>query len=515
MKNKFLKISLVIIFISFFILFNWNSFSAPFERDEGEYAYSAWLMRTDRIPYQDSFLQKPPLIIYTYLMGQYINPISVWPPRFLASIFTLFTAFLIYLIAKKEWGVHAGIFAVFLFISLVHFPPLTPFAANTEKFMLLPLVSLLALFVYYKDSNKNWPYVLAGISATLAIFYKPISLPVVLFIILFWLFKIYRLDISKKISNLLRPFFLILSSSIILSFILLIPFLKVLPNLFQESIIFNLSYASVFDNPFSNLLKYLGKFLHYWWILLFLLLGFVFEKPKNIFYYFLLLIISILTIFSTPIGHYYLIIMPFLALCCASLFDSLLNSLAKNEKQKTISTIIFLPIILFIMIIPFKEQFSFNPQQLSIWMYGTVNPFSESQEVAKHLKEITKDDDLVFVAGSEPQIYYYAQRKSISRFIITYPLNMPTPYREEYQKELMSEFEKNPPKAIILSTREISNLWDEKSPKIFINYFNDLISKNYNIIGGYVWETNEKGHWQEPLDPKLLQNASLILLSKK
>ena len=66
MKNKILSISIVILFISFFVLLNWNSFSAPFERDEGEYAYSAWLLRTGDTPYQDSFLQKPPLIIYTY-----------------------------------------------------------------------------------------------------------------------------------------------------------------------------------------------------------------------------------------------------------------------------------------------------------------------------------------------------------------------------------------------------------------------------------------------------------------
>jgi len=49
-----------------FVALRFNSFSAPFERDEGEYAYSAWIMRNGSMPYKNAFLQKPPLIIYTY-----------------------------------------------------------------------------------------------------------------------------------------------------------------------------------------------------------------------------------------------------------------------------------------------------------------------------------------------------------------------------------------------------------------------------------------------------------------
>ena len=151
---------------------------------------------------------------------------------------------------------------------------------------------------------------------------------------------------------------------------------------------------------------------------------------------------------------------------------------------------------------------------MSEWVYGTVNPFCESREVADHLVEVTNPDDLVFVAGSEPQIYYYAQRKSSTRFIITYPLNSPTPYREQYQRELISDLEKNPPQAIVLSQRSHSGLWYEGSPQIFMDYFMELISKNYGVRGGYVWES-DRGYWQEPIDDNLIQTASLLLLTRK
>ena len=47
------------------LLTQWNWFSMPFERDEGEYAYSAWLMKDGGVPYRDAFLQKPPMVVYT------------------------------------------------------------------------------------------------------------------------------------------------------------------------------------------------------------------------------------------------------------------------------------------------------------------------------------------------------------------------------------------------------------------------------------------------------------------
>ena len=58
-----------------------NSLNSPFERDEGEYAYSANLLLTGSLPYRDSFLQKPPLIIYTYAVAKIIFGNNLWGDR--------------------------------------------------------------------------------------------------------------------------------------------------------------------------------------------------------------------------------------------------------------------------------------------------------------------------------------------------------------------------------------------------------------------------------------------------
>lgn len=47
-------IFLTVLFL-FLLLLRWNSFEMPFERDEGEYAYSAWILRRGIMPYENSF----------------------------------------------------------------------------------------------------------------------------------------------------------------------------------------------------------------------------------------------------------------------------------------------------------------------------------------------------------------------------------------------------------------------------------------------------------------------------
>ncbi|MDD4005525.1 MAG: hypothetical protein PHW69_10050, partial [Elusimicrobiaceae bacterium] len=63
----------------FYLLLNWNTFTAPFERDEGEYAYAAWITLQGQVPYISSFLHKPPLTIFMYMLGYFIDPAAVWP----------------------------------------------------------------------------------------------------------------------------------------------------------------------------------------------------------------------------------------------------------------------------------------------------------------------------------------------------------------------------------------------------------------------------------------------------
>ncbi len=490
---------LVLIGLIFFsLLFYWNSFNTPFERDEGEYAYSAWILSQGKVPYLDSFLQKPPLIIYTYLLGYLINPSGVWPARLLAFLFTLATALLIYLITQKEFGQRAGWLAAFLYIPMINFPYLSALAANTEKFMLLPLVGLLSLFVFYRKSPGFWPWLLAGVLAILAIFYKQIALLPVLFILFIWLK-------SQPHSWLRRLLYIVLgillTSSLVLGYFLV---RGAGGALLEDTVFFNGSLAiNEYGLGLNNFLNHLTIFLTNWWVLFILLGYFVFQRPNRWWFYISLVTISLLTVFLSPIGHYYLLLMPFWAIISGVSLDLL---------SKRFSFLVIFP-VLFLMLWPIKQQFTMTPEQINLWIYGTANPFIEAPLVAEKLANLTSPEDFVFVAGTEPEILYLAKRQSSTLFVNTYALNIDTPRRLDYQKIVISDLKSRPPQAIVFSRRAFSGIWNEGSPTLFIDYLLNLINKDYHLIGGYVWE-NGFGHWQQPLAEKDINNASLIIYER-
>ena len=186
-RKKFWAGLAILLFLLFFYLLYFNSFTAPWEGDEGEYAYSALLLRQGQAPYLHSFLQKPPLIIYTYYLAHQIAPFALWPPRLLAFLFTLAGCFLLAWTAKKAYGPYAAWAALWLAAPLLSLSTIDALPANTEKFMLLPLIGLLALYIFKRGRETRWTYFWAGVLATLAIFYKPIALPPIVFLFIYWL----------------------------------------------------------------------------------------------------------------------------------------------------------------------------------------------------------------------------------------------------------------------------------------------------------------------------------------
>lgn len=70
-----------------FLALRWNNYDAPLGRDEGEYAYSAHLLIQGVAPYQHAFIQKPPMVVYSYAFSELLLPHFFWSPRLLSALF--------------------------------------------------------------------------------------------------------------------------------------------------------------------------------------------------------------------------------------------------------------------------------------------------------------------------------------------------------------------------------------------------------------------------------------------
>ena len=81
-------------------------------------------------------------------------------------------------------------------------------------------------------------------------------------------------------------------------------------------------------------------------------------------------------------------------------------------------------------------------------MYG-FNPFPESVTLARLLRDHSTPDDRIFIFGSEPQILFYAGRRSASRYVFLYPLFTGGSDAPARQREVTEEL-RRPPRFVVI-----------------------------------------------------------------
>jgi|GEM_PF-948115 len=519
LKNNYWSLIIVILFLLFLYLLHWNSFTAPWERDEGEYGYSAWLMQQNITPYENSFIQKPPLIIYTYYLSHLISPFSIWLPRLIGFLFTLATCVLLALSARKLYGPHAGWLALWLSSLLLTASRFGALAANTEKFMLLPLAGLIALYVYKKESKNIWVYFAAGILGALAILYKPIALLPVIFLLAYWLITEWLVD--KKNNKFFKALLFIFLGAGLTTFLSFAYFIwhGAWREVWQQIFIFNLSYAKYMESFFPEYFyRYGAEYFNLFWPILIISLASFIRKDKPTLWW-VLLFISLGTIITTRIVHYYLLLAPFFILIAASGFAILIKKIKIKEDEDTWRNFVSAGVIAAIIMIyaaTIGEQFFLKPVELTNSLYGPDNALGEQMLMADKVREYTKLNDKIFIGGSEPQIYYFSKRQSASKFNISFPISINTPWRDSYQNQAINELKNNPPAAIVLPFGT-SGLMAPDTPPKFIEYLFADLKNNYRLIGG-VKVAYEAGLYAGPEwfeAEQLVPSSDMILLYLK
>lgn len=475
-KKEYLLLFLLLVV---FFLYRWNSFLMPFERDEGEYAYSAWLLRQGISPYENSYLQKPPLVIFVYVIGQTINEDALWVPRILGAGFELGAIFLVGLLALADFGRPARWVAMFIAAIMFSMPFLTPQAANTEKFMLLPLVGLVYLARRRSGSIHKVSF-WGGVLGACAFLFKPICITVVVFIFCTWLWK-YKGNFGKAVS-------LFIAFGLGFLLVVLLGFSYFWANgsfgyLVEEVFVFNKYYLGSF---LSDWAQYSGVLVTLGTILLLLLIAFAvslsgsISKTRTLLFYLAISAVSLPMLLGARSGHYYFLVVPFLVLL---LTDTILALCSFAAKYLEIKTNILLPLITVVSLVfiggHLFYQLPMSPVELSRWMYSDFNPFVEAPSVAREVKENTKVGDYVYIAGSEPEILFYAKRRSPTRFVISYPISIRGPLRKSYEVEILSDLYNKKPKIIVFTNSWLSWVADDAISEDFLSSLRTFISDNY------------------------------------
>ena len=484
--------SLILILVSVIRL---RLLSFPLERDEGEYAYFGQLILDGVPPYKMAYNLKFPGTYYCYavimgIFGQTTEGIRVG-----LLLFNLGSLVFIFQIIKKLFNpftaLIASLSAGLLFVS----PSLLGQAAHATHFVTFFMLGGTWLLLLAFDKNSLLHFTFSGIMMGLAFLMKQSGV----FFPLFGGLMILLHYFMEKPGTIVKSFvnFCGYGAGVIIpiALIFLIMFWSgVIDKFWFWTITYPQAYGSkipisgAWDSFQRSIPGVINTFKFLWIIaaLGFIVIFFGKSKLWNRLFIFIFVVFSFLPAIPGFYfrSHYFIPFLPAVGILTGVFFNDINNMVERYAKQVRFFTAAIF-IILVINGLNAEKDFFFvkDPTVISNNLYRG-NFFTESIQVAKFVKENTSEEDSIFVCGSEPQIYFYSQRKSATGYIYMYDLVYSHQYVKEMQAEMMQQIEKAHPKYIIYVSCPFSWLAKPKvSDTVFSWISNYIIENKYTRVG--------------------------------
>lgn len=427
----------------------------PLERDEGEYAYIAWRMGHGEVPYRDSFDQKPPGAFVAYRLALALPGDPVVAIRVVASVAAALGVVALYFVVAPLLGVPAAIFACLLLGFLGADPMIQGPMANTEVFMLPALVAAAAFFLRGLQRSKGAAafFVVAGVFLGVATAFKQVAAVNGLFFALLVPLVTGQEDRWRRVLFVCGC--LALGGALLwLPLFAWFGFHGALSQALDAIVFHNLDY--VVSIPASRrlwLLVFNGGTLlasqgTAWLLALVGLAGLLARKPR-----FPALFLGG-WVLANAVGvsasgyyfpHYFQQLLPMVAACAgAVLCDSpLWRRVSTRWRAGLAGTFALVPLL--IVLVGFWVM---SPANASRRIYPG-NDFGFMPVIAREIAAQSSPEETVFVFGAEPELLFYSQRASATRYIHLFPLF--GRYGDAYarQREVVDEIASAKPAVIV------------------------------------------------------------------
>lgn len=156
--------------------------------------------------------------------------------------------------------------------------------------------------------------------------------------------------------------------------------------------------------------------------------------------------------------HYFLYLSPVLALAAGWGLAGVMGWLRQHTAGREASVIISLLAIGAILQCFYLQRtvwLKADADQYARLNFGT-NPFPESVRIGQWIRQNTRPEDRIAVAGSEAQILFYSERQSATPHLFMYGLMEAHGYALEMQKEMAANIERSRPEIVVFVHGNIS-----------------------------------------------------------
>ncbi len=478
------------------MLIRFGLLSVPLERDEGEYAYGGQLILQGVLPYQQIYNMKLPGIYAAYaglmtVFGQTHTGIHLGLMFINAA-----TIVLVFLLARQLYDPIAGLGAAAAFAVMSLLPSVQGIFANAEHFVILFSVGGLWVLVKALDEERQWLLLISGLMLGSGFLMKQHGAAFILFGGLYVLTAQFRIR-PVPWRHLVYKTGLIMLGALVPYGITCLVF--VLSGTFDKFWFWTFKYAKAYAAvaPLSvdwQLFKDPALFIIQsapliWLMVLLGLLTLVLDDHarRRLIFVGLFFVCSVVAIspgfYFRP--HYFILLLPASAVLAGISINVLVNKLLSQRPRlvKYGLSLLLTGICVAGTVYQHRQLlFNMTPFQLSRTVYG-LNPFPETLEIAQFIRANTNENDRIAVLGSEPQIYFYAGRRSASGYVYMYALMENHDYALRMQKEMIQEIENAQPKFIVFVNVATSWLKTQLSHPLLQRWLKNYQFSHYNLVG--------------------------------
>jgi hypothetical protein len=498
----------------------------PLERDEGEYAYAGQLILAGAPPYKEAFNMKLPGTYLAYAASMAVFGQTPTGIHLGLALVNAATIWLMFLLGRKLLDPAAGAVAAVTYALMSLSPDVLGLAAHATHYVVLPAVGGILVLLRALEKRSALLHLSAGLLFGLAVLMKQHGVFFGVFggAYLIWArwatarlgtgdgglgtrrFPRRRASGSRRLNaedgldwgGLFKEISFY-SMGCVLPYLLTCVWLwaaGVFPEFWFWTITYGSQYASGVplvkgaDMTSAMMRTVVGPNLVFWllpWVGAIMLWW---DERLDREYRFLLTALFLFSALAISVGfyfreHYFILLLPVLSLLIAVAVSRSLQLL--QGEQKSIEVFLALGVLVVTVVAAGAVLFGNG----AIWL--TASPrkavediyrstiFGDARDAAALIAADTKPEARIAVIGSEPEIYFYARRRSASGHIYMYPLMELHPHAAKMQDDMIAQVEAAKPEYVVFVNNPLSWLVKAESEKKILDWWPRYWEQNYAL----------------------------------
>ena len=461
-------------------------------RDEGEYVYLAQQILQGATPYLDVYNQKTPFVFYLMSFFQLLVGRDLVALHMATAVYGLLSTVVLYLFTRRLFGQIAAIGAALAFNVMTFDQCGVAHSASTEFFMLLWITVAIDLWYRGSTSGRWWLTLLSGMAAGMAYQTKQTGMAVIAFLVIERVWARIRSGPPDCWSKTVKDIALSTGGFIVVLCAVMLFFAS------------RGALAQYIECTWTNNWQYVGRrqegpgrIFKLAWIAIMIVarwdvglwlwgsIGLIVHACKrgsgrgNGLWILLALFAAAALAAGSPFVHYYEPLIVPLAIGTGITLSILCTRLACATRLS--ATLLYAMLLLIPWIWPAIHWISYPLMTASEWtsLNKVLPHMGIAPRIGKYMAEQTTPDESFLVIGSEPEIYYYANRRACTRLVFTFPVIGPYSYSPRLQEEFRRDFDNRNHRYVVVMSAFLTE-WPEHQAG-FLTPYVKILQEKYEL----------------------------------